>query len=151
MVIFKERNFTRYDARVLVRISKIDFFQNVNYLEWNVKKICVSKEPMKPYETEFLRIPLIETILRFQYNKEKLNNHYRDYNCETIQEYMENIKDYSTNYIAIDVMMHIPSLRTEDYLRKVDNREILPYFIKNSRVPVLHFQKSYRSIIYDFM
>jgi hypothetical protein len=98
-----------------------------------------------------LRIPLIETILRFQYNNAEINNHYRDMGCLTIGEYMENIKNYSTQNIAIEIMLHVPSLRNKDVLEAVDSHLLLNYFIKQAYVPVLHFQKSYMAEIYNFM
>lgn len=149
--IYKERNFTRQDLRFRITISKIEFFQCINYLEWVIKNINISKEVRKHYETQLLRIPLIETILRFQYNNAEINNHYRDVGCQTIEEYMENIKDYSTQNIAIEIMLHVPSLRNKDVLEAVDSHLLLSYFIKQSYVPVLHFQKSYMAEIYNFM
>jgi len=76
--VYKERNFQRQDMRFRMTINKIEFFQNINYLETVIKNINIAKESMTDSETQLLRIPLIETILRFQYNKEDINNHYRD-------------------------------------------------------------------------
>ena len=151
ILIFKERNFNKFDAKLRVRVSKIEFFEEVNYLEWVIKNICVAKEPMKEFETQFLRIPLLESILRFQYNLAEVNNHYRNYGCQNIQEYLENIKDYSTHNIAIKIMVHLPSLKNKNASDPIDYKNILPYFIKKSSVPVLHFQRSYMCQIYDFM
>jgi len=64
---------------------------------------------------------------------------------------MDNIKNYSTHNIAIEIMLHVPSLRNKDVLEAIDSRQLLPYFIKQSHVPVFHFQKSYMAQIYDFM
>lgn len=151
ILIYKERNFSKFNPKLRVRISKVEFFQQVNYLEWLIKNISVTKEPMKEYETQFLRIPLIESILRFQYNLTEVNNHYRNVGCQNIQEYLENVQDYSTHNIQIEVMVHLPSLKNKDPSDSIDFKNILPYFIKKSSVPVLHFQRSYMDQIYDFM
>lgn len=149
--IYKKRNFLRHDPRFRLTIHQIEFFQHINYLEWLIRNVNITKMPMKDYDTKLLRIPLIENILRFQYNKEGINNHYRDSGCATIDEYMENIKDYSTHNIAIEILLHIPSLRNKDMLEVDTTKDLLPYFIQKSHVPVFHFQKSYMSQIYDFM
>ncbi|CAI2377772.1 unnamed protein product [Moneuplotes crassus] len=151
VLVYKERNFSRADRRLRLRVSKIEFFQQVNYLEWLIKNISIATDPMSEHETQFMRIPLIECILRFQYNLADVNNHYRNVGCADIQEYLENIKDYSTHNIAIELMVHVPSLREKDSLEVDRSKEILSYFIKQSRVPVLHFQRSYMSEIYQIM
>ena len=152
VIIYKDRNSIKFEPRLRLRVSKIEFFQQVNYLEWVIKNISLTKEPMREFETAFLRIPLIENILRFQYNLTEINNHYRNVGCQSVEEYMENVKDYSTHNISIEIMIHIPSLRSKESLETAgENKNILPSFIKRSHVPVLHFQKSYMSQIYDFM
>lgn len=149
--IFKERNFQRFHPKFRLTIHKVEFFQNINYLEWVIKNINIAKEPLKDFETQLLRIPLIETILRFQYNNAEVNNHYRDVGCANVEEFIQKIKDYSTHNIAIEIMLHIPSLRNRDSLEAIDNQQILPYFIRQSHVPVFHFQKTYMGQIYDFI
>ena len=149
--IYKERNFQRHHPKFRITIHKIEFFQCINYVESTIKNINITKEPLKDFETQILRIPLIETILRFQYNNAKVNNHYRDIGWRNIEEYLENIKNYSTHNIAIQFLLHIPSLRSKDSLEVVKNDQILPYFIRQSRVPVFHFQKTYMRQIYDLI
>lgn len=149
--IYKQRNFQRHDPRFRLIINQIEFFQEINNLEWLIKSISIEKFPMKEFETKLLHIPLVENICRFQYNKEGVNNHYRHVGCETIAEYIENIKDYSTHNISIEILLHIPSLRHKDALEVALNQQLLPYFIDKSNVGVFHFQKSYMSQIYDFM
>ena len=149
--IYKERNFQRYHPKFRITINNIDFFQWINNLEWVFKNINISKEPLKDFETQILRVPLIEAILRFQYNNNEVNNHYRDVGWKSIDQYLENIKSYSTHNIAIEFKLHIPSLRKQDSLEIVKNDKLLPYFIRKSRVPVFHFQKTYMRQIYDLI
>lgn len=148
---FKERNFKRFDPKFRITVSQVEFFQQVNYLEWVIKNINISKVPSKQFETQILKIPLIETILRFQYNNAEINNHYRDRQCHTIKEYLKNIEKYSTKDIAIEFLLHIPSLRNNDHLNDTNTNELLSYFIKKAKVPVFHFQKTYMRMIYDFI
>lgn len=70
---------------------------------------------------------------------------------QTIEEYVERLKKYSTQNIGIELALHIPSLRPKDTLSKpARNEDILPHFIKYSRVPVFHYQWSYMKSITDF-
>lgn len=148
---YKERNFQRFDPKIRITVSQIEFLQQVNYLEWVIKNINITKVPTKQFETQLLKIPLIETILRFQYNNAEINNHYRDIKCTTIEEYLKNIENYSTRDISIDVLLHIPSLHNRNQLDDSNTFELLSYFIKKARVPVFHFQKTYMRMIYDFI
>ena len=149
--IYKERNFQRHHPKFRFTINKIELFQWINYVELVIKNINITKEPLKDFETQILRIPLVETVLRFQYNNAEVNNHYRDIGWKNIEDYLENIRNYSTHNIALEFLLHIPSLRPKDYLEAIKNDQILPYFIKQSRIPVFHFQKTYMRQIYDLI
>ena len=149
--IYKERNFQRHHPKFRLKINSIELFQWINNLEWVIKSLDVSKEPLKDFETQILQIPLIEMILSFKYNNNQVNNHYWDVGWKTIAQYLENIGNYSMHDIAIDFMLHIPSLRKNNSLDSVKNDQLIPYFIRKSKVSVFHFQKTYMRQIYDLI
>jgi hypothetical protein len=141
IVVYPKRKFNRYDSALSVCCSDIYFHQVHSLQELSVRNFTVSKLPMRHFESAIVKIPLVEVQFSVIYNQGRAVNHYTHVGVQTIGQLLESLKAYSSHEVELESKINIPSLgtRNDSDRETTPIAEILPQYVAQSPVPVLHY------------